>query len=77
MCHNTKGGGQNYVSELTWGQKVHNPLLKFIHWDIETGGDDTTLVEATVEFDNNLLGAVIVDDFEFTNVSYIMGVKII
>jgi hypothetical protein len=37
--------------------------------DVETGGDDTCLVEATVELDNNFVGAMIVDDFEFADVT--------
>jgi len=37
--------------------------------DIEARGDNTTLVETTVELDNNLLGAVVVDNLELTNVA--------
>lgn len=69
MCHNTISGRHNYMSELTWGQKVNDPFLDFANFNIETGGDDTTLVKTSVEFNNDLLGTVIIDDFEFTNVS--------
>jgi len=37
--------------------------------DIEARGDNTTLVETTVELDNNLLGTVVVDDLELANVA--------
>ena len=60
------------MSELSRGQKVHNPLLHFVYWHVETGGDDSALVETAVEFDYDLLGAVVIDNFEFTNVSYIL-----
>jgi len=37
--------------------------------DVETGGDDTRLVEAGVELDEDFVGAMVVDDFEFSDVT--------
>jgi hypothetical protein len=37
--------------------------------DVEPGGDDTSLVQSTVELDNNLSSSVVIDDLEFTNVT--------
>ena len=37
--------------------------------DVVAGGDDTGLVQAAVELDNDLAGAVVIDLLEFTNVA--------
>jgi len=37
--------------------------------DVEPGGDDTSLVQSTVELDDNLSSSVVIDDLEFTNVT--------
>jgi hypothetical protein len=37
--------------------------------DVESGGDDTSLVQSTVELDDNLAASVVIDDLEFTNVT--------
>jgi hypothetical protein len=37
--------------------------------NVETGGDDTRLVEAAVELDDDFVGAMVVDDFEFADVT--------
>ena len=69
MCHNTIGGTQNNLTELPGWQQIDNPLLDFTDGNIETGGDDTALVQAAIKFNDDLLGAVVVDDLEFANVS--------
>ena len=47
MVHDTGRGGKNDVSELTGWQKLDNPLLEIGEADVESGRDDTGLVEAT------------------------------
>lgn len=37
--------------------------------DVETGGDNTALVEAADELHNDLAGAVVVNDLELTNIT--------
>jgi hypothetical protein len=37
--------------------------------DIESGRNDTALVDTSNEVDNNLSGAVVIEDFELTDVS--------
>ena len=37
--------------------------------DVVAGGDDTGLVQAAVELDNDLAGSVVIDLLEFTNVA--------
>jgi hypothetical protein len=61
--------GQDNVTELTTGQQVDDPFLNFAVFDIETRADDTALVQTARQFDHNLVGSVIIDNFEFTNIS--------
>ena len=37
--------------------------------DVESWGDDTTLVETTVEFNDDFAGAVIINNFELSDVT--------
>lgn len=46
VVHDTGGGGQDDVAELTRGQKLDSPLLKVTELDGVTGVDDTALVQA-------------------------------
>jgi hypothetical protein len=61
VVHDTGGGGQDNVTELTGGKELDNPLLEVTETDVVAGGDDTGLVEASVELDNDLAGAVVVN----------------
>lgn len=45
VVHDTGGGGQDDVAELTRRKKSDNPLLEVAEPDVETGRDDTSLVE--------------------------------
>jgi hypothetical protein len=69
VIHNTGGGGQDNVAELTGRQQLDDPLLEVGQADVVAGGDDTGLVETAVELDNNLAGAVVVDLLELANVA--------
>jgi hypothetical protein len=70
MSQDTECGRQKNVTELTTGEQIHNPFLDFAIFDVEARGNNTTLVEASGQFNDNLAGSVIVDDLEFTNVSW-------
>ena len=70
MCHNSVRGRKDNVSKLPGWQQVHNPFLNFSILNIETRTNDTALVEAAGQLNNNLVGTVVIDNFEFTNVSY-------
>lgn len=72
MVHDTVRGGQDEETELTRGQQVTDPLFHGIELDVETGRNDTTLVQTTVELDNNLSSAMVIDDFEFINVTVLL-----
>lgn len=45
VVHNTGGGGQDDVAELTGRQQLDNPLLEVGKTDVVSGRDDTGLVE--------------------------------
>ena len=69
VIHNTSRGGQDQVTELTGRQQVGGPLFELGELDVETGRDNTTLVDTTVELNNDLTGTVIINDFGLTNVT--------
>lgn len=45
VVHDTSGGGQDDVTELTGGKELGSPLLHVTELDGVAGVDDTTLVE--------------------------------
>lgn len=69
VVHDTSRGGEHHVSELTGRQELDDPLLEIGETDVVAGGDDTGLVEAAVELDDDLAGSVVIDFLEFANVS--------
>lgn len=64
-----KGTYEDDNSETSSGEEQVDPRLDLRVLDVETGGDDTGLVEAAVELDDDFVGAMIVNDFEFTDVT--------
>jgi hypothetical protein len=70
VVHDTGRGGQDDIAELTGGQQLDNPLLEIGETDVVAGRDDTGLVEAAVELDNDLARAVVVDLLELADVAY-------
>ena len=69
VIHDSESGGEHDVTEATRWQHVHDPLLNVLSFDIEARGDDTALVEATVQVDNDFASSVIIDNFELTDVT--------
>ena len=69
VVHDTGGGGQDDVTELTRGEQLDDPLLHIAELDVVTGGDDTGLVDTAVKLDNDLAVAVVVDLLELANVA--------
>ena len=67
--HDSIGCGQDNMSELSTGQKIDHPLFQFTVGAVESGGDNTTLVETSIQLDHNLLRTMIVNNFEFGNVA--------
>ena len=46
VVHDAEGGGEDDEAKLTAGEDIRNPLVETVEGDIETGGEDTTLVDA-------------------------------
>ena len=72
MVDDTEGGGEDDVAELTGGEDVLDPGFEFTDGGIITGRDGTALVEATVEVDDDLAGAAVIDEFEVINVALLL-----
>ena len=64
VVHDASRGGQHHIPELSGGKEVVGPLLNISDGDIEPGGDDTTLVEASCKVDDNLASSVVIDDLK-------------
>lgn len=69
VVHDTSGGGQDNVTELTGGQELSGPLLEVTELNGVAGVDDTALVQTAVELDDDLAGAVVVNLLELANVA--------
>jgi len=69
MIHDSKGGGENQVSELTGRKDVGGPTLKIIEGDIKTWGDNSTLVDAANQLHNNLSTPLIINNLIFSDVT--------
>ena len=69
VVHDTSGGGQDDVTELTGGEELSGPLLEVTELNGVAGVDDTALVQTAVELDDDLAGAVVVNLLELANVA--------
>ena len=54
MIHNTVGGGENKETHVAGRQQLLLPALEVGKLEIEARADDTTLVQATAELNNDL-----------------------
>lgn len=69
MIHDTVGGGEHKEAEMARRQQLLDPAVEVGKLKIEAGADDTTLVQATAQLNNNLAGALVVDDLKLADVS--------
>lgn len=69
VVHNTSRGGQDDETKLSGWQQVVSPSFNVTNLNIESWGDNSTLVQSTGQLHNNLTGSVVVNVFEFTNVT--------
>jgi len=72
VVHNTSRCCKNHVSELTRWEKLDNPLLEIAETDVISWRDDTSLVEAAVQLDDNLARSVVIDLLEFANITVLL-----
>ena len=69
VVHDTSRGGQDDETELTRGKQLDDPLLHVAELDVVAGGDDTGLVQTAVELNDDLAGAVVINDLELADVA--------
>ena len=69
MIHDAVRRGHDDVTELARRQQVGDPLLNVVDRHIETRRDDTGLVDAADQIDDDLARAVVVDNLELANVA--------
>lgn len=70
MVHDARRGGEDDVAERTGGKHVRNPALNLVKRNAEAGRDNTALVDATVQVDDDLARTVVVDNVEVANVAW-------
>lgn len=69
VVHDAGRGGEDDIAELTGREQLDNPLLELGEADVVAGGDDTGLVDAAVELDDDFAVAVIVNLLKLANVA--------
>jgi hypothetical protein len=69
VVHDTGRRGEDDKTELTRGEQLDDPLLHVLQLDVVAGRDDTGLVDAAVELDDDLAVAVVVDLLELADVA--------
>lgn len=69
VVKDTSRGGKDDVAKLTRRQELDNPLLEIAKLNVVAGRDNAGLVDATVQLDDDLAVAVVVDFLELANVA--------
>ena len=69
VVHDSHGGGQDDMTELTAGKEVVGPHLNLVDLDIEAGRDASALVQTTVEVNHDLSGAVVINHGDIVDVT--------
>ena len=69
VVHDSGSCGKDDVSELTGRKKLGNPLLKLAELDVVAWRDASSLVDASVELDHDLAGAVVINLLELADVT--------
>lgn len=72
VVHNALVGGEDNVAELTGWEDGVGEIFELVEGEVEAWGDNTALVEATVQVNNDLTGTGIVDDGEIVDVSLLL-----
>ncbi len=72
VVHDAVGGGEDELTELAGRQQIRSQLLDLGQGNVESRRDDTTLVQATQQVDDDLATSVVVDDLEVTNVTVLL-----
>jgi len=70
--HDAFVGGDDDETELAGGEDGVDEVLELGDLEIEVGGDNTALVEAAVELNNDLASASIVNNGELVDVALLL-----
>lgn len=70
VVHNARRGSQNNVTELTGGQQIVRPSLDVANLNVKSRRNDTTLVQSTVQLNDNLARSVVINVLKLANVTY-------
>ena len=69
VVHDARRSGQDHVTKLSGRQQVIGPSLDVADFDVESGGNHSTLVQSAGQLHHNLARSVVVDVLEFANVA--------
>ena len=69
VVHDTVGGGEDDVSELSGGEHVVDELLEVLELEVVSGRDDSALVQSTVQLNNDLSVSLVIYDLELVDVT--------
>lgn len=69
MVHNAGTGSQNDIAKLSTWQQLHHPFFQIPKLNVVAWRNDTSLVEAAIELDNDLAVSMIVHFLEFAYVT--------
>ena len=72
VVHDTLVGGEDDVSELSGWEDLVDELLEVLQLQVESWGDDTALVESSVQIDDNLSISGIIDDLKSVDISVLL-----
>ena len=72
VVHDTQVSGEDDDTELTGWQDRVGEVLEILKFEIESWGDDSTFVESSVQVNDDLSSASIIDDLEFRDVSVLL-----
>merc|ERR1712224_29828 len=71
VIHDASRSGQDNIPKLSRRKEIVCPLLNFVDLNVKSWGNDTTLVQPSVQIYNDLSSSVIVDNLELSNVSFL------
>jgi hypothetical protein len=72
VVHDADVGGQDDESELTGWKDGRGEFLEVLELEVEARRDNSALVEAAVEVNNNLSSAGVINDGEVIDVSVLL-----
>lgn len=69
VVHDARRGSEDHEAERTGGKHRRHPALDLVQRNGVAGRDDTALVDAANQLNDDLAGTVVVNDLKVTNVT--------